>query len=709
MNIDLKNGDLFYDRYLIIETIATSANSRAYHARDQKIGREITLKIFVLDESWDEQAKEQYIKELTIAAKLSHPNIATLYNTEITGSICFITSEYVDGYSLRTILKTKPVIRPEVSSEIVYLTCLALEHAHQNGVVHRHVQPDSIIVTKQGGLKLSDFGVRSYLYYQSSQSLVNSAEPSLFAYSAPEILHGHSVNYLSDQYALGITSYEMLCGRRPYLASTYESFSDEIQRFVFPPPHKLNPNIPVDFERIILKCFSQYPEQRYKNSTELRDELEALCKNGSIEAFLNEFQKMDDEISRLSRAETFELQKEERVVFVQRDSNEQSGAKIEETIQIPLESQESSSRPKKVFPKWAYALLAGLFLVMCASVFYVVYSRNLVKNYLEKADQLFAQGDQITLTEDGAFHFYQKALDIDEGNDHARSRIETIQSELWLKLDTALKTDSLSDARTTYDLLKKADPGNPKLKQSGEILIRKEEVFRLSEQKKNEAKRVLQDVDQLMTEKEYDAAVEVCQKALGISPHLPEAMMKLAELYLAQNKIDEALATLREINLWHPDHVESRIELATIYRKQGDYGKAEQELRQAIVQFPQAQYLHFHLASVLQLQQRYKEAVEEYRRELELNEFSIAHFNLGYLLQLLNDNDAAILNYRKAIELKPDMRQGYFNLGYLLYKRDRLEEAIDILEKASTLFPDYYKVQELLKEVKDAQAKNQTD
>ncbi|MDN5348043.1 MAG: eukaryotic-like serine/threonine-protein kinase [Clostridia bacterium] len=267
-------GKVLRDRYEIVSALGGGGMATVYRGRDSLLHRDVTIKILREQYASDRDFVERFQHEAQAVARLSHPNIVSIYDVGQEGSLPYLIMEYVEGRSLKEIIKEKAPLSPVEAIEIVLQICDALEHAHEKGIVHRDIKPHNILLTASGRVKVTDFGIaqaadQATLTYNGS--LVGSVH-----YLAPEQARGMTATPASDIYALGVVMYEMLTGRLPFTGETPIAVALKHLQETPLPPRQLNPTIPPALERVVLRCLEKAPEARYPSAARLRADLLAI-------------------------------------------------------------------------------------------------------------------------------------------------------------------------------------------------------------------------------------------------------------------------------------------------------------------------------------------------------------------------------------------------------------------------------------------------
>ena len=269
----LKVGTFLQNRYEIINRIGSGGMADVYKAKDHKLNRFVAVKVLKQEFKDDKAFISKFRVEAQAAAGLAHANIVNVYDVGAENGINFIVMELVEGITLKVYIGKKGKLPVREATSIALQVCAGLEAAHNNGIVHRDVKPQNIIISLDGKAKVADFGIARAV----SSDTINSNVMGSVHYSAPEQTRGGYSDAKSDIYSVGITMYEMLTGRVPFdgestVAVALKHLQEELQS-----PRKLVPEIPYSTEQIVLKCTQKSPDRRYSNMTELiRDLKESL-------------------------------------------------------------------------------------------------------------------------------------------------------------------------------------------------------------------------------------------------------------------------------------------------------------------------------------------------------------------------------------------------------------------------------------------------
>ncbi|MCR4781593.1 MAG: Stk1 family PASTA domain-containing Ser/Thr kinase [Lachnospiraceae bacterium] len=261
----LQTGSFLADRYEIIEKIGTGGMSDVYRAVDQVLSREVAVKVLKEEFAEDENFVSKFRSEAQNAARLEHPNIVNIYDVGSEDGLYYIIMEYVEGITLKTYIEKKGHLNYKEVISIAIQVGRGIESAHKNHIIHRDIKPQNIIISKEGKVKVTDFGIAR----AASGKTVSAEAMGSVHYISPEQARNGYVTERSDIYSLGIVMYEMATGSVPFDGDTAVSVALKHLQGEMTPPSKLVEDIPVALERIIIKATMKSPERRYADVDEL--------------------------------------------------------------------------------------------------------------------------------------------------------------------------------------------------------------------------------------------------------------------------------------------------------------------------------------------------------------------------------------------------------------------------------------------------------
>ncbi|HSS77080.1 MAG TPA: serine/threonine-protein kinase [Thermoanaerobaculia bacterium] len=269
-------------RFEAVRLLGRGGMGSVYMAEDRKIGRQVAIKEIRIERGVSAtvlaEARVRFEVELRAAGRLSHPNIATVYDAFETEDSYCIALEYVPGISLDERLKAGP---PLTSLEVAALAgqiASGLDYAHRRGIVHRDVKPGNILLSEEGEVKITDFGIAKLVALDVTQTGIALGTP---AYMSPEQIRGETLDGRSDQFSLGVLLYQMLTGRLPFDSGDAHSMLYKIVHTEHERPSAINPALPLAVDRVFAKALAKDPANRYPTCSALAQELAAALAEGA--------------------------------------------------------------------------------------------------------------------------------------------------------------------------------------------------------------------------------------------------------------------------------------------------------------------------------------------------------------------------------------------------------------------------------------------
>ena len=261
----LTEGMFIAERYEIIGKIGAGGMSDVYKAKDHVLGRFVAIKVLKQEFSEDVNFVTKFRTEAQSAAGLEHPNIVNIYDVGSENGMHYIVMEYVDGITLKTYIEKKGKLTYKEAVSIAIQVGRGIEAAHNKNIVHRDIKPQNIIISTEGKVKVTDFGIAR----AATSNTINSDVMGSVHYSSPEQARNGFVDGKSDIYSLGIVMYEMVTGRVPFDGDTTVAVAIQHLQEEMVPPTAYTPDLPISLEKIILKCTQKNPDRRYENMGEL--------------------------------------------------------------------------------------------------------------------------------------------------------------------------------------------------------------------------------------------------------------------------------------------------------------------------------------------------------------------------------------------------------------------------------------------------------
>ncbi|MGM0873622.1 MAG: Stk1 family PASTA domain-containing Ser/Thr kinase [Bacillota bacterium] len=266
-------GKRLSGRYKILEVIGGGGMANVYLARDMILEREVAMKVLRFDFSNDDEFIKRFRREAQSATSLAHPNVVSIYDVGEEDGIYYIVMEYVDGQTLKQYIQQFAPVHPRKAVNIMVQIVTAIQHAHDNQIVHRDIKPHNILIDHHGNVKVTDFGIAMALS-STTITQTNSVLGSVH-YLSPEQARGGLANKKSDIYSIGIVLFELLTGRLPFDGESAISIALKHLQSETPSPKRWNPDIPQSLENIILKSTAKDPFHRYESAEEMEKDLES--------------------------------------------------------------------------------------------------------------------------------------------------------------------------------------------------------------------------------------------------------------------------------------------------------------------------------------------------------------------------------------------------------------------------------------------------
>ncbi|GFR35067.1 Stk1 family PASTA domain-containing Ser/Thr kinase [Thermobrachium celere] len=270
-------GTTLGGRYLVIEQIGEGGMATVYKAKDQLLNRYVAVKILKHEFTQDDEFIKKFKRESIAAASLTHPNIVSIFDVGEQDNIYYIVMEYIHGQTLKDFIKKNGKLGYKRVLDITLQIAMALEHAHKNGVVHRDIKPHNIVITEEGTIKVTDFGIAR----ASTVSTVTNTNKVLGSvhYLSPEQAKGGFSDHRTDIYSLGVVMYEMLTGKLPFDAESPISVAIKHIQDDFVEPIQIDSSIPKSVNDIVKKALEKDMFKRYQSAKQLIDDLNKVKEN----------------------------------------------------------------------------------------------------------------------------------------------------------------------------------------------------------------------------------------------------------------------------------------------------------------------------------------------------------------------------------------------------------------------------------------------
>ncbi len=295
-------------RYTIIEKIGVGGMAVVYKAKDEKLNRFVTFKVLKEEHIENEEFINRFAVEAQAAARLSHPNIVNVYDVGNEGDIHYIVMEYIDGITLKELINKKAPFDDQETLSVAIQIGSALEEAHRNNIVHRDIKPHNILVTRDGDIKVTDFGIAR----AATSTTVTVESMGSVHYFSPEQARGGFVDAKSDIYSLGIIMFEMVTGRLPFQGDTPIALAMKHLREPIPDIRKINPDVSESIYKIIVKATQKSSVKRYQSAEDMDRDLKRATKDPSGDFVVFEEEDVTSQTIRVTGEELDEIKKQSK-------------------------------------------------------------------------------------------------------------------------------------------------------------------------------------------------------------------------------------------------------------------------------------------------------------------------------------------------------------------------------------------------------------
>lgn len=379
----VKIGMMIGERYEILEKIGTGGMSDVYKAKDHKLNRPVAVKVLKQEFSENENFVSKFRIEAQAAAGLMHPNIVNVYDVGEENGIYYIVMELVEGITLKKYIEKKARLSYKEAVSIAIQVSMGIEAAHNNHIIHRDIKPQNIIISKEGKVKVTDFGIAK----AATSNTITSNVMGSVHYTSPEQARGGYSDEKSDIYSLGITMFEMLTGRVPFNGETTVAIAIKHIQEELPSPAEFVPEIPGSVENIVLKCCQKSPDRRYQNIPELVADLKQSLMNPDGDFVEQSDPDMDggtrmisdSDMAQIKRRTAYQEHGEQEAMRLRSDADS-----MYETSEEPDDGDDYDYNPGMERVTTLLAVIAGI--VICVIV--IILAVNVFGNRREPSDDI---------------------------------------------------------------------------------------------------------------------------------------------------------------------------------------------------------------------------------------------------------------------------------------------------------------------------------
>ena len=316
----LEEGRFVADRYEILAKVGAGGMSDVYKAKDHVLGRFVAIKVLKQEFADDVNFVTKFRSEAQAAAGVEHPNMVNIYDVGSEDGIHYIVMEYVEGITLKTYIEKKRQLSYKETISIAIQVGRGIEAAHNKNIVHRDIKPQNIMISTEGKVKVTDFGIAR----AATSNTIHSDVMGSVHYSSPEQARNGFVDCKSDIYSLGIVMYEMVTGRVPFDGDTTVAIAFQHLQEEMESPRRYVPDLPVSLEKIILKCTQKSADRRYPAMSELMEDLKYALVNPNEDFVQMVPASVQDKTRVISSEEVNQIKEETSGVQLGRDSERAS-------------------------------------------------------------------------------------------------------------------------------------------------------------------------------------------------------------------------------------------------------------------------------------------------------------------------------------------------------------------------------------------------
>jgi len=725
--------------YEVLAPLGAGGMGEVYAARDPVLGRKVAIKVLPIRLASDRESLSRFTQEARSASALNHPNIVTIHEVGIDDGRPFIVMEHIDGRDLRSYVRDSSLTTRK-TLDIAAQIADGLAAAHEQGIVHRDLKPENLMVTKDGFVKILDFGLAKIVRpgadgddttEEITQSLsLPSTNPGTIlgtvGYMSPEQACGHRVDFRSDQFALGSILYELATGEPAFDADNAIDTLSRILHDEPPPIPQRNAKAPAPFCWIVERLLEKDPAERYASTRDLARELRTLRDRVAAETGADSLWPAPTVSRRTSRV----LSRHRTATVV---------AAVSLTVVIlltigfalrrGLTGTAASAPSKKYIAVMRFKDLSGepngqLVVDGLAETLSTRLGHFSTVQVMRPSPEALAANDVVRAAKElGANVVLTGSMQ--RAGDQLRVGFRIIDVAKGVEQPGDMIDGSVSDlfsiedrlAASVASSLQLGAPSVP-IQPADTTISRRRFLEALgylrrydNEQSVDEAIRILEELGAKSNSASVQAALgraylskfqlthdpkwavpatAACERAVSADPHNPDVHVTLGELRRQTGRLPEALTEFKAALAQEPNNADAVLGLADTYNAMADVPSAELNYKQAIELRPNYWGGYSRLGTFYFSHARYEDAARQFQKVIDLVPDNLRGYNnLGAMYEQMGRYDDAIQIFRKSIVRHPT-DQAYSNLGTCYYFLGRYSEAADSYERAVQLAPRLY-------------------
>jgi tetratricopeptide (TPR) repeat protein/TolB-like protein len=714
--------------YRVLAPIGAGGMGEVYRARDTKLDRDVALKILPPDVA-SAEALRRFEQEARAASSLNHPNIVAIYDVGRVGSIAYIAMELVEGQTLRGLMAAGPMPMKD-AMRVAAKVADVLAAAHERGVIHRDLKPENVMISREGYVKLLDFGLAkvrlSFASGDRTQPLTHTTAGHVFgtaSYMSPEQAAGRPIDFRSDQFSLAVIIYEMLTARRPFDRASSAETLTAIIREEAPPMNISDALGGRELQQIVNRCLAKSPHDRYASTRDLARDLRDLrnrLTSGSdrTDRSLRTFRMDAPRLPVIAAVAAFLLIATAATMMLTRGRNqpaptsavqslavlpfrdlggsvdgqifsdgisEMISARIEQARGLRVIGPFDGAPPPSASDAREIARQRGAALLLTGAVQRVGEQLRVSFQLRETATGNRLAGDMVTASSVEMFTLEDLVADsvLQALNVPRKRRSPRTGSAVMSAADQRAYTEAvglLQRLRSQESLDRAIQSLEGVLANArdsalvngalGKALLRKYSLTR---------NRAL-----------VDQAAVYAERAVQLDPDEADANITLGELRRVSGHFPEATASFQRALALAPQSVDARLGLADTYHSMGRAADADRLYREALSLRPDYPDAYGRYGRFCHERGRYSDAIRLFTKQTEiLPDAPRAYANLGGALQAAGRYEEALRAYNRSIAIQPT-GNAYSNLGTCQYSLGRYSEAAVAFEKATSLSPRNY-------------------